>query len=265
MAEAGQDLLSGRRALVTGASTGIGKAFAELLAKRGCHLVVVARDQHRLDELAARLRASTGVEVEVLQADLIDALQLRQVEARLADAPVIDLLVNNAGFATSGRFAELDIDREEQEIGLNVVALARLTRAALPGMLQQQSGNIINVSSIAGFLPGPTLATYSATKAYVTSFSEALHEELSGTGVRVQALCPGYTRTEFQERAGVNADGVPRFAWMTPEAVARISLDGLRKGSAVVVPGRVNRAFRFAIRVAPRGLVRWGNGRVAGR
>jgi len=265
MTKAARNMFVGRRVLVTGASTGIGKAFAEQLAARGCHLVIVARDRARLDDLAARLRASRGVEVEVLQADLTDARQLRQVEDRLRGAPAIDLLVNNAGFGTSGRFADLDIEREDEEIRLNVVALARLTHAVLPGMLERRHGRIINVASLAGFIPGPNLATYSATKAYVVSFTEALHEELRGTGVHVQVLCPGLTRTEFQQRAGVRISAMPRFAWMSPEAVARISLEKLRKGDLIVVPGWLNRTLRFVIRFVPRGPVRRASGRATGR
>jgi hypothetical protein len=174
-----------RRALVTGASAGIGTAFAERLARDGYDLLLVARRRERLEELAKQLRESHRVEVEVLVADLVDAGDLLTVEQRVAARPGLDLLVNNAGFGTAGAFLESDPDREEQEILLNNVALVRLTRAALPRMAERGRGAVVNVSSMAGFLPAPYNATYGATKAFVTSFSEALAEELRGTGVRV--------------------------------------------------------------------------------
>ncbi len=184
-----------RSALVTGASAGIGAAFAEALAREQYDLVLVARRADRLEELAKRLRDARGVAIEVLAADLTDGAGLARVVARVEEGPP-DLLVNNAGHGSFGNFAELDIDREVGEIQLNVVALVRLTRAALPGMIRRGHGAIINVSSMAGFQPMPFNATYGATKAFVNSFTEALHEELRGTGVRVQALCPGFTRTD---------------------------------------------------------------------
>jgi len=248
--------------MVTGASAGIGRAFAEQLAARGCHLVVVARDGARLDELATRLRASAGVEVDVVPADLTASEELRRVVNRLAAAPAIDLLVNNAGFSTLGKFATLDVEREANEIALNVVAPVRLTRAVLPGMLERRRGAVINVSSLAAFLPGPNLATYSSTKAYLNSFTEALHDELRGTGVRVQVLCPGLTRTEFHQRAGIDASGRPGFAWMSADEVVRISLEKLQMGSLVVVPGWMNQVFRFILHVGPRGPLRRANGRM---
>ena len=164
--------------------------------------------------------------------------------------------MNNAGFGTTGRFADTDPDREEAEIRLNVVALSRLTRAALPGMIARGAGGIINVSSVSALLPGPYHATYGATKAFVNSFTEALHEELRGTGVRVQALCPGFTRTEFQERAGVTSRSVPSFAWMCPEYVVESSLAALRRGTLVCVPGPVYQLLTALISILPRFLVR---------
>lgn len=243
-----------RRALVTGASTGIGAAFAEVLAAAGVDLVVVARDDVRLEALAARLGRDHGTDVRVLRADLTVGGDLRRVEAAANDEH-LDLLVNNAGLGTAGEFAELDADGEEREIRLNVVALARLTRAALPGMLRRRCGAIVNVSSMAGFQPAPYNATYGATKAYVNSFTEALAEELRGTGVRVQALCPGFTRTEFQQRAGIDASQVPALAWMEPREVVTASLDGLRRGSVIVVPGVANRTATTLTSLLPRRLV----------
>ncbi len=245
-----------RRALVTGASAGIGAAFAERLAKERYNLVLVARNGDRLETLAKRLRKDCGIQVEVLPTDLTQPAELRIVEQLVAGEARLDLLVNNAGFGTVGRFADLDADREEEEIRLNVVALVRLTRAALPGMIARRRGAIINVSSMAAFQPGPYNATYSATKAYVNHFTEALHEELRGTGVTVQALCPGFTRTEFQERAGIDVSAIPSFAWMTPDAVADAALAALRNGEVVCVPGLGNRALMALVSLVPRTLTR---------
>ncbi len=244
-----------RRALVTGASAGIGTAFADRLARDGYDLVLVARRRERLEELAKKLRESHAVEVEVLVADLVDAGDLLAVEQRLAVPPGVDLLVNNAGFGTHGPFQESDPDREEHEILLNDLALVRLTRAALPRMVARGSGAVINVSSMAGFLPSPFNATYGATKAFVNSFTEALAEELRGTGVRVQALCPGFTRTEFQEVAEVDISALPEFAWMEPEPVVDAALKALAAGEVVCVPGLGNRAASLVARTLPRSLV----------
>jgi short-subunit dehydrogenase len=247
------------RALVTGASAGIGAAFAERLAREGYDLVIVARDRERLDTRARQLRERSHVQVEVLPADLTEPSELHIVEAVVADAQLA-LLVNNAGVGTMGRFAELDADREEAEIRLNVIALVRLTRAALPGMIRRKSGAIINVSSLAAMQPAPFNATYGGTKAFVNSFTEALHEEVRGTSVRVQALCPGFTRTEFQQRAGVDVSHVPSLAWMSPEAVVEASLAGLRRGDVICVPGLANRLLSTLVSAVPRGVTR----RVAG-
>src|SRR5262249_41812637 len=198
-----------RRALVTGASTGLGAVFATVLARQRYDLTIVARSRERLEALAERLHRSDGVAVEVVVADLTQAAALSTVEQRVAADQRLELLVNNAGFATTGAFATLDPDQEEAEIRLNVTALVRLTRAALPGMIARGRGAIINVSSLAAFVPGPYDAIYGATKAFVNSFTEALHEELCGTGVHVQTLCPGFTYTEFQQRAGIDISQIP--------------------------------------------------------
>lgn len=254
-----------RRALVTGASTGLGAVFATALAGQQYDLTIVARHRERLDALAERLRQSHGIAVEVMVADLTQAAALRTVEERVAEDQALELLVNNAGFGTTGPFASLDPDREEAEIRLNIMALMRLTRAALPGMIARNRGAIINVSSLAAFVPGPYDATYGATKAFVNSFTEALHEELRGTRVRVQALCPGFTHTEFQQRAGIDVSRLPAYAWMTPEAVVEASLAALRRGQLVCVPGLVNRLLSLLIGVAPRRLVRRVTGILAHR
>lgn len=244
-----------RRALVTGASAGIGLAFAERLARDGYELVLVARRRERLEALAKRLGGSHETAVEVLVADLTDAGDLLTVEQRVAAVPGLELLVNSAGFGTAGSFTSLDPDTEEREILLNCLALVRLTRAALPPMVKRGSGGVINVSSMAGFLPSPYNATYGATKAFVNSFTEALAEELRGTGVAVQALCPGFTRTEFQEVADVDTSTIPRFAWMEPEPVVDASLAALKARDVVCVPGLGNRVASWTARSLPRSLV----------
>lgn len=256
MTKAPQIAKSNRRAWVTGASTGIGAAFARRLAKDRFDLALVARSRDRLSELADELAEAHGIACEVMAADLTVAADLERVAAALAGDGGLDLLVNNAGFGTIGAFADLDPGREEEEIRLNVVALTRLTRAALPGMVRRGHGAIINVSSLAAFQPAPLNATYGATKAFVNSFTESLHEELRGSGVRVQALCPGFTRTEFQERAGIDTSGIPSFAWMTAAAVVDSSLAGLERGEVLCVPGFGNRLLATTVGALPRALVR---------
>ncbi len=246
----------GKQALVTGASSGIGEAFARRLARDGHHLVVVARGKTRLESLARELRHQHHVEVHVEAADLTRADDLQRLAERVAAADDLDLLVNNAGFGTIGRFDTLDSDTEEEEIRLNVVALVRLTRAALPAMLARGHGAIINVSSMAAFQPGPYMATYGATKAFVNSFTEAVYEELRGTGVKVQALCPGFTRTGFQERAHADASALPSFAWMTPEPVVDASLAALQRNQLICVPGLGNQVVTRLAGAVPRAAVR---------
>jgi short-subunit dehydrogenase len=242
-------------ALVTGASSGIGAAFAERLAREGYDLILVARSRERLESLAGPLVAG-GAAVEILDADLCDAAGLARVEQRVRALPALDLLVNNAGFCTMGGFAALDPEREEAEIRLNVLAPVRLSRAALPAMVGRGQGKIVNVSSLGGMVPNPWCATYGATKAFLSSFTEALAEELRGTGVQVQALCPGLTRTEFQERAGVRRDALPGDAmWMCPDAVVDASLAALGRGAVVCVPGWKNRLMAAILRLAPRALM----------
>ena len=253
-----------RCALVTGASAGIGAAFAARLARDGYDLVLVARNRERLERLAEHLRKECSVDVEVLAADLTEHSELRIIE-KLVEDTALDLVVNNAGFGTAGAFVKLDADKEEQEIRLNIVALVRLTRAALPGMVARRRGAIVNVSSMAAFQPAPYNITYGATKAFVNSFTEGLHEELRGTGVTVQALCPGFTRTEFQERAGIDVSNLPAFVWMTPEAVAEASLAALRRGDLICVPGLANRALAGLTSAFPRSLTRRILGRMSAR
>ena len=222
-------------ALVTGATAGIGNAFVRRLARDRYDLVLVSRDAERLEGLANELRASYGVQVEVLAADLADTAGCRTVEARLADRDrPVDLLVNNAGFSVNRRFVTGDIDEEEQMLRVLVRAVLRLTRAAVPGMIERRHGAVINVSSVAGFVPQ---GTYSAAKAWVTSFTQGLALDLSGTGVRVLALCPGFTQTEFHERAGIDMRRTPDWMWLDAEEVVADAFAALARGSVVSVPG----------------------------
>ena len=248
-------------ALVTGASSGIGAAFARALATRGDDLVIVARDEARLEELAESLEKEHGTAVEVVASDLTSKKGLAVVEARLESAePAVDLLVNNAGMGTYGKFAELPREAEAREIRLNVLAVMQLSHAALPAMVDRGRGGIINVSSLAGHQPTPLNATYAGTKAFVTSFSQALHEELRGTGVNVMVLCPGFTRTEFQERAGLDSGAVPSFLWQQPEPVVEAALRAYDRGRAVCFPGALNQASAVVSSSLPAGITR----RIAG-
>jgi short-subunit dehydrogenase len=255
------------RGLVTGASSGIGEVLARKLAAEGTDLVVVARDRKRLEALAADLTGAHGVDVEVLRADLAKKAQLATVEERLAsgDAPV-DLLVNNAGFGTYGAFVALDPDEESREVQVNCNALVRLCHAAAPGMLRRRRGTIVNVSSLASRAAAPRNAVYAATKAFVSHFSDALHEELRGTGVTVTVVEPGFTRPEFQQRAGLTEGaGMPDFVWQSADDVADATLAGARKGQAIVVPGNHNKVAAGLTALVPRNARRRMVGMMSGR
>ena len=257
---------SKRVALVTGASSGIGAEFARAFAARGDDVVVVARDEARLEHLAETLEKEHGVEVEVLAADLVSKKGSALVEARLESAdPAVDLLVNNAGFGTVGKFADLPRPTEAREVRLNVLAVVQLSHAALPGMIERGRGGIINVASLAAYQPTPLNATYGATKAFVASFSHALHEELRGTGVNVMLLCPGFTRTEFQERAGLDSSAVPNFLWQSPETVVSAALRSYELGRAVCIPGPLNQAGAAFSSALPAGITRRLAGAIVGR
>ncbi len=240
-------------ALITGASAGIGREFATSLAASGHDLVLVARDSTRLEALADELRAGHGVEVEVLPADLSDRAALETVAARLRDgAHPVDLLVNNAGFGLRGRFLANDLDEEERLFDVLARAVLVLSHAAARGMLERDRGAIVNVSSVAGFLAS---GTYSAAKSYVTVFTEGLAGELAGTGVTATALCPGFTSTEFQQRAGISTPG-PAFLWLDPVDLVRDCLADVRRGRVVSVPGAPYKAAVALLRIVPRSLVR---------
>lgn len=246
-------------ALVTGASSGIGEAIAHKLGKAGVGMVLVARRKERLDGLAARYP-----NVEVLAADLTTAEGLDSVLARLGDAtlPVVELVVNNAGFGTSGSFSAANPERLSREISLNINALTRISHEAIRQMQPRGRGYLLNVSSIASFQPGPDLAVYAATKAFVTSLTQALHEELRGSGIRVTALCPGLTHTEFQSSSNTSGleSSFPEFAWMSADDVARDGLRAVAAGKAICVPGLVNKSLATVSTFTPRGVAR----RIAG-
>jgi uncharacterized protein len=241
-----------RVALVTGASAGLGVEFARQLSKRGHALVLVARRRQRVEALAEELGNARAVAI-----DLSEAGSAAKLIADLDSAGErAEILVNNAGFGLIGRFAELAPERLRQMIDLNVATLTDLCRAVAPGMIKRGSGGIINVASTAAFQPGPNMAVYFATKAYVLSFTEALHEELKPHGVNVSCLCPGPTRTEFGEVAGFEGSATfDRVAMETPEVVAA-GLKGLDRNHALVVPGLINKTVAASTRFAPRSVVR---------
>jgi short-subunit dehydrogenase len=242
----------GKKALITGASSGIGAAFARRLAADGYDLTLVARRKERLAALAGELEVQHGIAVQYLLADLSESAALAQVEQRVASLPELDLLINNAGFGIRGGFAESDVRRQSQMIQLHAVASTRLTHAALPGMIARRQGGIINVASLAAFIALPGDAVYSATKAYLVSFSRTLHQELQGTGVRVQALCPGLTRTELHSAQGLPESDlarIPAMLWLHAEEVVGASLQSLGRNQAICVPGWKNRVILFLARL----------------
>jgi uncharacterized protein len=264
MSDTSPQSVAWRTALVTGASSGIGAALARQLAAEGTDLVVVARDKARLEALAAELGAGGGVVVEVLPADLADGASLAAVETRVADDQrPIDLLVNNAGFGTYGPFVESDIDTETQEIAVNVTALVRLTHAAMRAMVPRARGSITNISSMAALQATPGNATYGATKGFVAMFGEAVSSELAGTGVTVTTVLPGFTHTEFHERAGVEPRRPPGMPWQSAADCAAEALAAAHAGKSWVVTGRVNKVAAAAAGPVPRSVRRWAAARIA--
>jgi hypothetical protein len=248
---------------VTGATAGIGNAFVRRLANDRYDLVLVSRDAERLEVLAAELRTTYGVQVEVLPADLAEDDGCRTVEARLGDrARPVDLLVNNAGFAVNRRFVTGDIEDEERMLRVLVRAVLRLTRAAVPGMIERRHGAVINVSSVAGFVPQ---GTYSAAKAWVTSFTQGLAADLTGTGVRAVALCPGFTSTEFHERAGIDMSRTPDWLWLDADEVVDSAFTALAHGTVVCVPGAQYKTIVTLARHVPTRLLTAVAGRVRAR
>lgn len=235
-------------ALVTGASSGIGRELAKLLRRDGHELVLVARRETALHELAHELGGATVVALDLSQRGAVASLT--------SLVPEVDLLINNAGFGDSGPFAEADPARQLEMIDLNVRALTELTRAYLPGMVQRRFGRVMNVASTAAFQPGPFMATYFASKAYVLSFSEALAEEVRGTGVTITALCPGVTESEFHAVAGLGTTKVGMIKKPSAASVAEQGYDAMLAGTTVVVTGVFNKVGTLGVRVVPRALVR---------
>jgi short-subunit dehydrogenase len=247
-------------ALITGPTSGLGAGFARRYATDGYDLVLVARDVRRLEQLAAELHDEAGATVEVLPADLAEAADRAKVADRLSAG--VRVLVNNAGFGTSGEFWTESLDVLQSQLDVNVTAVMALTHAALPPMLDAGEGTIINVASVAGLLPGRG-STYSASKAWVISFTEGLSNGLGGTGVGVHALCPGFIRTEFHERAGIEMDGTPSFLYLEVSDVVRDCIADAAKGEVVIIPGMQFKALTTAGHVVPRSWVRRINKTVA--
>ncbi len=274
-AAAGDGGSGGRRrptALVTGASSGIGAAFARLLASEGYDLVLVARDAERLDRLAAELSGeyagarsgAGGREAVTLPADLSTESGCAAVEARLRAAPV-DLLVNSAGTTLNRSFVKSTAENEDRLLRVNVHAVMRLTLAALPAMVERGRGDVINISSVSGLGPVMPGSTYPASKAWVINFSESVARSVRRHGVRVLALCPGYTRTEFHQRAGINMSNMPGWMWLSADDVARDGLRDLRKGKYVSIPTWKYKLAAFAVRHIPHRLLQVASRDTRGR
>lgn len=244
-----------KTALVTGASSGIGAAYARRLAADGCDIVLVARRQERLEALADELKKAHSVKAEVLPADLSKPADVERVEQRIAACAALDMLVNNAGFGTMGFFADVDLRKHLDMIHVHVLASVRFTHAALSGMIARRRGAVINVSSGAAYLAMPNAVTYCATKMYLVTFAEALAKELEDTGVRVQTVCPGFTYTEFHdtpEFEKFNRTDIAKGLWMSADDVVGESLSGLEAGRVICIPGRKNRLL-MALQRSPLG------------
>lgn len=244
-------------ALITGASSGIGAAFANQLAAKKKNLILVDKQKEQLTVLAEELQQHHSINVVTLFADLSNRTDIECIENYISEAENLDILINNAGFGTSSNFIEANLSKQIDMIYVHIIASVRFCRAALPKMVTRSKGTIINVSSIGAFKPIPGSATYSATKAYLITFSEALQAELVGTGVRVQALCPGFTQTNFHstpEFINFNRSRIPKVFWMSAEKVAAKSLKALKRNKAIYIPGFKNRLLVTLARIADRAV-----------
>lgn len=241
-------------ALVTGATAGIGASYANLLAKEGFDLILVARDLPRLNQVAKELTKRFGVKTQCIKADLTKPSQLARVEKRVADLKKpIDVLVNNAGFGIKDGFTVSNLDKEQDLLDVLVTAPMRLTHAVLPVMVKRNTGIIVNVSSVASFIAG---GTYSAAKSYLTVFSESLHTELRGTNVKISALCPGFTRTEFHSRGRMKMTALPKFMWLDSDKLVSKSWKHVNANRAISIPGWQYKILSAIARNAPRPIVR---------
>lgn len=242
-------------ALITGPTSGIGRGFADALARKGLDLVLVSRDEARLRQTATDLATAYGVSCEVLVADLAQRPAVDAVAARLQDPDrPVTVLVNNAGIGLNRSFLGASVEDEQRSLDLLVTAVMRLTHAAIPGMVERGSGIVINVSSVASWITG---GTYSASKAWVTVFSESLAQELDGTGVRVTAVCPGFVHTEFHQRAGIDMSAMPEFMWLDVPQVVDQALRDVARNRPVSVAGAQYRVFSALLRHGPRSLARF--------
>lgn len=255
--------LRGKRALITGASSGIGLCMAHQLAAQGVHVILVARREDRLKKLADELRDTHGVEATALPFDLGDATAPTQLFAQTeGQGTTVDILINNAGFARQCPFADLPWEESQQQLQVNLVALTELTYLFLQPMKERNAGHILNVSSIGAYLPTPGFALYAASKAYVRNFTEALAEELKHTHVNVCCLCPGGTKTEFMDVSGQDLGPVVSMTLMSPERCARIGLRALFRGRRNIVSGWSNSFAMFLLRFLPRRLSTWIAGKI---
>ena len=241
-------------ALITGATAGIGASYANLLAKEGFDLILVARDLPRLNKVAKELNKRFGVKTQCIKADLTKPSQLAKVEKRVADLKKpIDVLVNNAGFGIKDSFTVSNLDKEQELLDVLVTAPMRLTHAVLPVMVKRDTGIIVNVSSVASFIAG---GTYSAAKSYLTVFSESLHTELRGTNVKISALCPGFTRTEFHARGRMKMTALPKFMWLNSDELVSKSWKYAKANRVICIPGWQYKILSAIARNIPRPIVR---------
>lgn len=253
------DTTQGKTACITGATSGIGAAFASRFASQGYDLILTGRRREKIEMLADNLSAEYGVVVDVVIAELSDDRQFDSLAEQVRATESVEVLVNNAGFSTVKPFHEEDFSSSEAMLKVHNLATIQLCYAALPNMLRQRRGSIINVSSLAALAASPKIAVYSASKAFVKLFTESIHFELEGTGVKVQALCPGMTRTDFHERIGFDKDTYYKtkglMKAMTPEQVVDISLRYLEKDKVVCVPGRNNKLLRLLLKILPEAMI----------